>query len=137
MLKLCKILLAKLHLWPLDVSPSMQTISISHYTLNLLIEFTVFTASLIYVLQNLQDIDEATEPGFACFAFLTSMFIYVWLISKKHLIGLAVEHLESCISKSKYLFFVSFHLPFSFWNNMSIFIFCNWFRIFNDFKGIF
>lgn len=100
MLKLCKILLAKLYLWPLSTSSSMKTTSIFRYSVNLSIELIVFITSFVYVLKNLQDIDEATEPGFACFAILTSMFIYVWMISQKQLISSSIDHLEFCINES-------------------------------------
>lgn len=100
MLKFCKILLAKLYLWPLSESSSMKTTSIFRYSVNLSIELIVFITSFVYVLQNLQDIDEATEPGFVCFAYLTSMFIYVWMISKKQLISSSIDHLEFCVNES-------------------------------------
>ncbi|XP_055319545.1 uncharacterized protein LOC129577107 [Sitodiplosis mosellana] len=99
MLKLCKVLLEELCLWPLATSPSMNKRSIFRYAVNLSIETTVLTTTLIYVLQNLQNIDEATEPGFACFAYATSMFIYVWMISKKHLISSSIDHLECCVNE--------------------------------------
>lgn len=100
MLNLCKNLLAKLYLWPLETSPSMKITSIFRYAVNLSIELIVFMALFIYVLQNLQDIDEATEPGFVCFAYLTSMFIYIWMISKKELISSSINHLEFCVNES-------------------------------------
>lgn len=106
MLNLCKNLLDKLYLWPLETSSSMKTTSIFRYAVNLSIEMIVFITSFIYVLKNLQDIDEATEPGFACFAFLTSMFIYVWMISKKKLISSSIDQLESCVDKSIVFFTV-------------------------------
>lgn len=65
MLELCKFLLEKLCLWPL--ASSMRPISYLRFVIILSIESTVLAGSFVYVLQNLDDIDEATEPGFVCF----------------------------------------------------------------------
>lgn len=101
MLILCKIWLGKLHLWPLEVSPIDHVMSTVRYSVYLSIEMTTLIGSFLYVLSNLGDIDEATEPGFVCFAFGTTVFIYVWLVSKKHLIESAIDKLELCVNASE------------------------------------
>lgn len=100
MLVLCKYLLNFLRLWPLAESRSDYVVSISRYTVIFFLEITLLIGSFLYVLSHLNDIDEATDPGFACFAFLTTIFIYVWLISKKRLIKTVMETLESSANQS-------------------------------------
>lgn len=101
MLQMCKILLKKLYLWPLAQSASMKVLSVVRYAVNLSIEMTVLVTTFIYVLQNLDNVEEATEPGFACFAIGTSMFIYVWMISKIQSISLVIDELEAFVNESK------------------------------------
>lgn len=100
MLVLCKYLLNFLRLWPLAESRSDYMVSISRYTMIFSLEITLWIGSFLYVLSHLDDIDEATDPGFTCFAFLTTIFIYVWLISKKRLIRTVMETLESSANES-------------------------------------
>lgn len=99
MLDLCKILLTKLRLWPL--ATSMQTLSILRFIVFLSILAVLIIGTLQYALQHMDDIDEATEPAFASFAFSTSMFIYIWMLSQRHKISSAIEQLEICVEKSK------------------------------------
>lgn len=101
MLNLCKLLLRVLRLWPLETSTTSHVTSYLRYSVKLLIEGTVLVGSFLYVLTNLDDVDEATEPGFVCFAFGTTLFIYVWLISKKRSIETTIELLESNVNESK------------------------------------
>ena len=114
MLRMCKILLKKLYLWPLPQSASMKGLSIVRYAVNLSIEMTVLVTTLIYVLHNLDNVEEATEPGFACFAIGTSMFIYVWMISKKHAISSTIDELEAVVNKSKKNFLLCTFCTFKF-----------------------
>lgn len=100
MLVFCKYLLNFLRLWPLAESRSDYVVSISRYTMVFSLLITVLIGSFLYVLSHLDDIDEATDPGFTCFAFLTSTFMYVWLISKKCLIKTVMETLESSVNDS-------------------------------------
>lgn len=101
MLNLCKLLLRVLRLWPLEISTTSRVTSYLRYSVKLMIEGSVLIGSFLYVLNNLDDVDEATEPGFVCFAFGTTVFIYVWLISKKRSIETAIEFLESNVNDSK------------------------------------
>lgn len=101
MLELCKLLLRKLYLLPLATSTLKQVISVLHYVLNLTIEAVLLVGTLKYALQHIEDIDDATEPAFASFAFATSMFVYIWMISKRRTICLAIDHLEKYVNESK------------------------------------
>lgn len=100
MLVLCKYLLSFLRLWPLTGSRYDYVVSISRYTMIFSLLITLLIGSFLYVLSHLDDIDEATDPGFTCFAFLTTTFMYVWLISKKRLIKTVMETLESSVNES-------------------------------------
>lgn len=101
MLDLCKYLLAKLRLWPLATSPSIGKKSILCYILLLFIEAILLIGTFKYALQHLDDIDEATEPAFAGFAFATSMFIFIWMISMKSSINYVIGELEMEVNESK------------------------------------
>lgn len=83
------------------MSTSVRATSNFRHILFLSVEMTVGIGSFIYVIQNIENIDEATEPGFVCFAYSTSMFIYVWLISKKRSISLAIDKMETRVHESK------------------------------------
>lgn len=100
MLNLCKLLLRVLRVWPLETSPTSHVISYLRYFVKLLIEVSWLIGSFLYVLNNLDDVDEATEPGFVCFALGTTIFIYVWLISKKRSIETVIEIIESNVNES-------------------------------------
>lgn len=98
MLNSCKTLLRVLCLWPTTVPPST---SLFRYSVNLSIELVTFIGSFLYVLQNSDDIEEATDSGFVCFAFSTTTFIYIWLISKRYRIECSMSQLESYVIESK------------------------------------
>lgn len=107
MLELCKLLLKKLRLWPLSITST--TSNLCHIS-NLIIEAILLIGTFKYAFQHLDDINEATEPAFAGFAFATSMFIYIWMISKKKSINFAIEQLETEVNGSKTtLFYFIFH----------------------------
>lgn len=107
MLDLCKFLLEKLRLWPLTTSPSIQKKSILCYILLLFIEAILLIGTFKYAFQHLSNIDEATEPAFAGFAFATSMFIFIWMISKRKSINFVIGELETEANESKMNFCVS------------------------------
>lgn len=98
MLVLCKTLLNVLCLWPTTVPPAISSL---RYFVKLSIELITLSGSYLYVLEILHDIDAATEPGFVCFAFATTIFIYTWLILRKRSIEHSLELLESYIDESK------------------------------------
>lgn len=108
MFELSKFLLKRLRLWPLATSFSVETASILLYFVNLIIESVILIGTFKYALQHIQDVDEATEPAFASFAFATSMFIYIWMILKRSAISLSIERLEFYVNTSKTFFFPIF-----------------------------
>lgn len=108
MFDLSKLLLNKLCLWPLPTSSFVQTTSVLRYILNIFIESVLLIGTFKYALEHLDDIDEATEPAFASFAFATSMFIYIWMISKRRSISTTIDQLEFYVNESK-----SFYIYYS------------------------
>lgn len=101
MLELSKLLLKKLRLWPLAASSFIQITTMLQFLVNLIIESVLLIGTFKYALEHLQDFDEATEPAFASFAFATSMFIYIWMISKRRSISFAIDQLEFYVNESK------------------------------------
>lgn len=102
MLDLCKILLEKLCLWPLETTTSMHVTAIFCYFYKLFTEAILLVGTFKYAFQYIDDIYEATEPAFAGFAFATSMFIYIWMISKKKPINKTIGQLEIYVNESKH-----------------------------------
>lgn len=102
MLNLCKTLLGELRLRPTSVSP---TTAMLHYSVRLLIEIITITGSFIHLLRIMDHIDEAIESGFVCFAFITTIFIYTWMIVKKYKIEQSIDDLECYVNESNSIHF--------------------------------
>lgn len=109
MFDLSKLLLKKLCLWPFPTSSFIQITSVLRFFLNLFIESVLLIGTFKYALEHLDDIDEATEPAFASFAFATSMFIYIWMISKRRSISSTIDQLEFYVNESKTFFLHIFY----------------------------
>lgn len=105
MFELSKLLLKRLRLWPLATSSVVETTSVLLYFVNLIIELMLLIGSFVYAVQHIQDVDEATETAFVSFAFATTMFIYIWMISKRSAISFSMERLEFYVNESKNGFF--------------------------------
>lgn len=101
MLYLVKILLKVLCVLPLPTSSGVQLKYTLRYIVKLTIEAMVLTGSFIYVLNHLDDIHEATEPGFVCVAIATTMFIYIWMICHRQSIKSVIDRLDLCVKESK------------------------------------
>lgn len=156
MFELVKLLLNKLCLWPLNTSTFRQSTFMLRCFVNLFIESVLLVGTFKYAFEHIEDIDEATEPAFAGFgnniiifisslniikylyfviyqAFVTSMFIYIWMISKRHSISSTIDQLEFYVNESKnpfvtivnefylfdFLIFVPFFVVFIFINKES------------------
>lgn len=80
---------------------SMHASAIACYFVKLFTETILLVGTFKYAFQYIDDIYEATEPAFAGFAFATSMFIYIWMISKKTSINASIKQLEFYVNESK------------------------------------
>lgn len=96
--KFCKFLLKLLKLWTSD---NNSTLLIIRYLFTLTCHFLNLIALFVSVTQNLNDMEVATENGFACFAFAKSIFIYFWLIIKRSQIKSSIIKLETTIALRK------------------------------------
>lgn len=101
MLDLCKKLLSILFLWPV---PKSSAKSLLNFFFICFAEIVTLIGSYLYVVQIMDNIDEATEPGFVCFAYSTTIFIYLWLNLKKHKIEQSINQLESHVNESNLSF---------------------------------
>lgn len=102
----CKTYLKLLSLWSIPgwawlTSPIITKI---RYSIILLFGVTLLVGSFRFAVLHLDDVNEATEPGFVCFAFITSLFAYCWMINKKSLITRAINLVESTVDKSNFVF---------------------------------
>lgn len=94
-LSLTKTLLKALNLWPYKSSflSKIRHVATISFCVLLLI------GSFGYFVINLDDINEATDPGFVTCAYITSIFTYCWMISKKSMIRDAICELETIVKQ--------------------------------------
>lgn len=102
LLRFSKTLLKVLNLWSAEDYPAVTPITSKiRYILTVTFPTMLLIGSFRYTLQQIDNIDEATEPGFVCCAYITSISTYCWLIHKKRLIKSAIKELEAIVYERK------------------------------------
>lgn len=99
MLTLLKTKLNLLCLWPTTLSPMKLFI---RYSTGVTFEAVSFIGVFLYALRIKEDFAALIETCFVCVGLATTMFIYTWLVVRRHQIEQSIDQLESYVNESKF-----------------------------------